>query len=183
MCNYADDEGRRERLESAVREREKDAEKQEKQKKKEYSYKGREEDERTAKANRGRHIERVEGRTINVRTTTSRWLVDQTRQIDYCGRNLHRRTQFEIIKSFVSPQTEASICYISRMRKLSVIIIIIIKDHFRRENIYCKFVCDCSKIKINLKSGSSLMSSQLRDMCIMKKNMQSLLRKNKSVLN
>lgn len=101
---------------SAVREREKRMQREAEGKQKKEYYKEREEDERAAKANWGRHIEGAERRTINVRTTTSRWLVDQTRQIDHCGQNLHRDTQFEIIKSFVFPNRDIDMLNLTNER-------------------------------------------------------------------
>lgn len=71
MRNYANDKGKRERLRARL---EKEKDERSWGKKVLQRKRGREEDERAAKANGGRHIERAERRTINVRTTTSRWL-------------------------------------------------------------------------------------------------------------
>lgn len=56
--------------------------------KKKESHKGREEDERAAKASVGRHTKGAEWRTINVRTTTSRWLAGRT--VGHRRQNPHR---------------------------------------------------------------------------------------------
>lgn len=82
MYNY---EGRRERLRVPVRGRKG---RERSMRKKRESHKGREKDERAAKASGGRHAEGAERRTINVRTTTSRWMAGQS--VGHREQNPHR---------------------------------------------------------------------------------------------